>query len=282
MKQFTDTLLGEMTEGLQKISLGAENQLQQAERSFFFISSLIKRLKEYILDYDFKDEAEEILFFKKIKPQFQSELIYFQKLYYFEANRPVGAEAEMRKYYKQELKKIDGFFLQYRPLRLYHLLGTSKSDAHYFVRNEENPGSPPLLMATAEMDHNFSTPHSYNLAKLQAYDQLKNYINNLLRRKQEVEPGAGQEPAAAKRRRTWTGPKAAAEEMVIGIAEMGWVNHGDGGIKELAGDFERMFNIKLDNIYRAVLGMAIRKKDTTPYINGMRVAVERKIQQKNE
>ncbi len=281
MEKFTDGLLGQMQEDLQRIAFNAENPLQLAERSFFMVDALIRRLKTYMDSYIFKDEDEEILFFKNIKPQFQRELIYFEQRYHLETGKPHGVIEDLRRYYKQELKSIDRYFAQNRPFYTYYLLGLTNKDREYFVRNQEWYQPASIVLNTADMDIRFSTPFSYSLAMLQAYEQLKNYIEDQLREGPEIPKGITGDPGRRKPR-TWTGPKAAAEEVVIAISEMGWISYGDGGIKEVAKDFERMFGINLDNIYRAFLGMTIRKKGYTPYIDGMKVAVEKKIRQKHE
>jgi hypothetical protein len=50
----------------------------------------MERLKIFIKDYTFKDDNEEINFFKAIKPRFSSLVIYYQKVYNLEMNCPVN------------------------------------------------------------------------------------------------------------------------------------------------------------------------------------------------
>ena len=52
------------------------------------MESMFERLKEFIIDYRFHDESEEIFFFKKVKPHLFSQLIYHSKIYNIELNRP--------------------------------------------------------------------------------------------------------------------------------------------------------------------------------------------------
>ncbi len=80
MVKFTSSLIANMTEDLSEISSQSGNTLQKAERSYQCVQRVIRNLKVFILDYSFRDQAEEIKFFKEIKPQFLSELIYYKEV----------------------------------------------------------------------------------------------------------------------------------------------------------------------------------------------------------
>ena len=45
------------------------------------LDDLFGQLKDFILQYQFKTEEEEILFFKEIKPRIHCKLIYYRKIY---------------------------------------------------------------------------------------------------------------------------------------------------------------------------------------------------------
>ncbi len=56
----------------------------------------------YVMENPFADEAGEIHFFKVVKPQFTSKLIYYMKLYRLESNKPVGDAKMLKKFFKNE------------------------------------------------------------------------------------------------------------------------------------------------------------------------------------
>lgn len=62
-----------------------------------------QRLRDFITNYTFKSEAEEIEFFKVIKPRLYHRLIYYRKVYNIEMNRPVGVEFDRRNKSNQPL-----------------------------------------------------------------------------------------------------------------------------------------------------------------------------------
>lgn len=66
------------------------------------------QLKAFIADYTFRDEVEEIEFFKTVKPRICHRLIYYRKIYNIEMNRPVGSESQ-RSYLIDEIRGINRY-----------------------------------------------------------------------------------------------------------------------------------------------------------------------------
>lgn len=60
------------------------------------LEDMFKQLKAFISDYTFKNENEEIQFFKEIKPQLFCKLIYYQKIYKIETMCPNGSDEEKK------------------------------------------------------------------------------------------------------------------------------------------------------------------------------------------
>ncbi|MDL2213761.1 RteC domain-containing protein [Bacteroides sp. OttesenSCG-928-E20] len=50
------------------------------------------------INYEFKNEEEEIYFFKDLKQLLVSQLIYYCQVYNIELNRPIGGMFVQRKY----------------------------------------------------------------------------------------------------------------------------------------------------------------------------------------
>lgn len=280
MEKFTALLLTEMTIELQKIAISAENQLQLAEQSFYVVERAMAKLKEFITAYAFKGIGEEIKFFKDIKPEFQKELIFFEEVLYMELGKPVGSEKAVRRYFQGLLNRIQSDFEKSKYLYNYCLSGETIYDSQYFIRE---PIQIPLLpISFSEFDSTFSTPYSYKLAKLQAMVKLRSHIKACLKSSGELRESSVPNKGRPRRRRVWTGPKAALKELILGMDAKGWVSHGEGGIKQLVTDFEEFFGTDLGNIYRELLGMALRKKGYTPHIDGLKEALVNKIKEKHE
>jgi hypothetical protein len=280
MEKFTSSLITEMSVELQKIAISAENQLQLAEKSFYEVEGTMTKLKEYISGYAFKNIDEEIKFFKELKPEFQKELIFYEEVLYIESCKPVGSEKSRKRYLQQLLNRIQGYCEKNKYFYNYCRSGETSYDKHYFVRN---PIQIPLMpVSYSDIDSTFSTPYSYKLAKLQAMDKLRLHITSSLKANTIITETSKQGQSKLRRRRVWTGPKAALKELILAMDAKGWVSHGEGGIKQLVIDFEEFFGTDLGNIYRELLGMALRKKGYTPHIDGLKEALENRIKEKHE
>lgn len=119
---------------LQFIALEDHRNIIMAENSLQESLSALRILKAFIVKYKFQSEAEEIDFFKNIKPHFLSRVIYFNKIYKIEKLRPSGGEKTVREYISREFKKIRGYFDNNIDFFSYHRRNQSYMDHLYFVR----------------------------------------------------------------------------------------------------------------------------------------------------
>lgn len=76
----TYTLLNNLNEQLHFIDLETDNLVHKSEKALEICIESINKLKKLISKYNFKSQQEEILFFKEIKPQFNSKRIYYNTL----------------------------------------------------------------------------------------------------------------------------------------------------------------------------------------------------------
>ena len=82
------TLLNNLNEQLNFIDLEIDDQIKKCEQAIAIILKSIKELKKVTSKINFKSQTEEIKFFKEIKPQFTSKLIYFNRVYKIEMKKP--------------------------------------------------------------------------------------------------------------------------------------------------------------------------------------------------
>lgn len=278
MERFTKDLLGKLHLELQRISNETENQLQHAERSFYATEEIIKDLKEYIKAYEFKDDAEEIKFFKEIKPMFLKELIYFSELYYIEANKPVGSRKLRKRYYQRELDIKMNFFDQHRSFFNYCQSNKTDLDSLYFLRRIMLP--PVLPISTHDIDDNFSTAYSNILGKFQAYESISHYLQLAITGK-ATQTDEHSQASNESIKLTWNGSQASFGEWIIATYYSGAVNYGKGGLTQFAATMETIFNKRIGSIHRMLYGNSIRKKDRTPFLNYMIEVTNRKYDEKD-
>ncbi len=274
MRAFTEKEWVGMQEALQQIAIAAENKLQWAEKSYQVIEASLEKIKGFILDYRFKGQAEEIRFFKEVKPQFLAELIYYMKVFYIEADKPLGDKAAQVAYCKQAMEHINHFFERNHTFYIYYRMARSDLDAQYFVRTGEKMESLPEY--SLDIDPKFSTIHSYKLAKMQANERLNDYLQQELHILEHPEMGFAAD-GKKKGRSFWTDTKAALIELAYAIHSRGSVNHGKGDIKQLISDLEILFNVQVGNFYRTMQNMRIRKKSRTPFLDILKESLENRM-----
>ncbi|UOE51342.1 RteC domain-containing protein [Mucilaginibacter sp. SMC90] len=277
MKKFTTELLARMRLELQQISVGTDDNLQIAEQSYNTVGAHMQKLKEFILDYQFKSAEEEIEFFKEIKPMFQKELIYFDELLALESDKPLGSRKKLKNYYSECLVAVEHFFARNHHLYNYYRTGKVHSDESYFLRNGNDTGQQPVY--AHDLDRNFSTPYSITFSKLQAYEQLREF---LLRAIEFKESDRISEPRKKQTNITWTDSNAAFIELMLGIYTKGSINFGQIAFLKFLSAAEVFFNIRVGNPFPVINSFGIRKKGRTPYVDGVKQSLEDKFDEKDE
>lgn len=279
MENFTATLLSELTADLQKIAATSENRLQQAGRSFNAAEKAISRLRKFIESYSFKNLEEEVRFFKEIKPEFQKELIYNEEVLFIETKCPVGTEEVRKVFIDRAMNRIQTYFEKHSYLYNYCRSGETSFDTLFFVRS---PKPIPLApVSYSDIDPEFSNPHSYQVAKLKALEELRDYLSGQQQKKIIADNPQDELFNESKSQVVFTGPKSALEEVILAMNEKGWFNYGNFPAKRLFHAFESLLNIKLSDPSRSLIAMSIRKKGYTPYIDKMKDALMERIEQKH-
>lgn len=87
MKEFVSNLKKEMEVRLQKIETKEADMLKKSLEASHVLGEAFDRLKLYIMSYEFQDTAEEVYFFKIVKPRLCAYLIYYRTIYNIEMNR---------------------------------------------------------------------------------------------------------------------------------------------------------------------------------------------------
>ncbi|WP_316835017.1 RteC domain-containing protein [Pedobacter nutrimenti] len=265
MKHYTNNLMTEMHQGIQIVEKNTLCPLKRSEQSYGIIEASIKKLKEFITQYQFKDDREEIEFFKEIQPKFFRELFYFQELIHIEANRPHGTKKSYRNYYNQQLTRLEDVFNKNRHLYNYYLCGKSHHDEYYFLRKSR--GLPWQYVCSLSIDTGFSTVYSLKLAKLQAYEQLGDHLQKALSN-ETVLPLEFKKMIADLE---WTDKKVELAELVYSLFKKGAFNNGKATLKQICNTFEMMCNVRIGNLYRILQDMIIRK-ELSPYMDDLKLA----------
>lgn len=279
MLAFSNKLLSELEKQLQFIEQENDVILKRSELSFIVCKKAIEQLKSFILKYKFRTTSEEIKFFKEIKPQFTSKLIYHLTLYNIETKKPNGGSKILKKYLTKELDKLKSYFDYNLDFYKYHRAGATYLDHTYFVRDKYDI-KLTLDGYIFENDTRFSTTHDFKVSKILAHDLLQVYLENELVYLERKDTNQSSQDAP-KSRLTWQESKTSLIELIYALQSHGaFGNQAD--IKEIAAYFEFAFNIDLGDYYRTYLEIRIRKTGRTKFLSLLQETLTKRMDQADE
>lgn len=261
------SVLYNLTEQLNFIELEIDDTILYCAKSIEIILKSIHKVKDIILKSGFKTEQEEINFFKELKPQFTSKLIYYNSLYKIETKKPFGSSRIMKKYYNNELDKLKRYFDNNLDFYKYYRTGSCYLDYKYFVRGKFDI-KLSLDNYYFETDLNFTTSHDFKIAKILANDLLQLYLENqLVTLEHKEDKTKSQRNPNAKL--TWTGSKVSLTELIYALQSEGIFNNGTADLKNIAEYFEEIFNIDLGQYRRTFLEIRLRKDNRAKFISSL-------------
>lgn len=270
----------ELSEQLSFLELEIDDVVKKCESSIQLSIFAIDKVRKFILKSGFNSELEEIYFFKELKPQFTSRLIYYNSIYKIETKKPFGGSKVLKKYYNNELDKLKRFFDNNLEFYKYYRTGSTFLDYKYFVRDKFDI-KLSLDNYFFETDKRFSTSHDFKVAKILANDLLQLYLENQLvlldnredKRKSQREPNA---------KLIWTGSKVALTELLYALQTDGVFNNGTADLKDIAEYFQEIFNIDLGQYRRTFLEIRVRKDDRTKFISSLREKLLKRMDDTDE
>jgi RteC protein. len=224
--------------------------IPQLEKAF-------EELKFFIINYSFINDAEEIYFFKEVKPQLFCQLVYYNKVHNLEMRMPTGSINDRKSYLDRALSRIRYFFDMNTDFYQYYRSGSTHLDKFYFLR-----GKPDIQLLLDsfyfERDALFSTCYDFKLTKIIANEMLEIYINTKL--SELYNPYDDDiKSDLPKVKVSWTGKKSELIELIYAWIEANSFNNGKISIKEIVDYIEKMFNINLGDYYHVFLDMRGRK-----------------------
>lgn len=273
-------ILSELNEQLNFINLEIDSQTIRCENAIDIILKTINNVKKIVGKSNFKTETEEILFFKEIKPQFTSKLIYYNMIYKIEMKKPNGGHRILKKYYNNELIKLKAFFDNELEFYKYYRSGSIYLDYKYFLRGKFDI-KMSLDSYYFETDRNFSTSHDFKVAKILANDLIQLYLENqlIMIDNKDTSEKSQRKPNI---KMTWTGSKVALIELMYALHTEGVFNNGASDLKDIAEYFEHIFDIDLGQYRRAFLEIRARKNDKTKFITTLNEGLLKRMENSDE
>ena len=267
MKQFVASLEKEAEKRIKKIENSDLNILKKSLEASLVLGDAFQRLRDFITNYTFKSDAEEIEFFKVTKPRLYHRLIYYRKVYNIEMNRPVGVDSQ-KAYLIDEIKAINRYNNKHSDFTFYYRSGMTHLDSLYYLRNR-NDTALYLESFHYERDPKFSTNADFKVAKLLANELLSTYLKGELEALEYVKT-APINPLPSVRL-TWQDSKTDLTELIYLLDSKR--SFGNVPLSQLAAYIANVFNIQLDtNLSRTFCDMKLRN-NPTPWIDKAKQAL---------
>ncbi|WP_447952088.1 RteC domain-containing protein [Chryseobacterium koreense] len=263
--------IDDLSQQISELTYQQDSLLVSYENAIELILDKISGLKEYVHKKGFRNQQEEIHFFKHIKPQFTAKLIYYNAIYKIETKKPYGAKP-VKKYLNNELKKLKRYFDNNLEFYKYYRTNNSFIDEKLFVRGKYNI---KLSLDTFyfEADQNFSTSHDYKVAKIIANDLIQIYIEDQLNNNKQKKPSDNSSLI-------WTESKTALTELIYALHSQGAFGNED--IIAIAKTFESTFNISLGDFYHTFMELKSRKINRTKFLDSLKESLLKKIDEEDE
>ncbi len=268
-------LLTELNEQLNFIDLEIDNPIKKCEKAIEISIKSKEKLSLLIQKFNFKSDDEEIQFFKEIKPQFTSKIIYYNAIFNIEMKKPNGGTRVLKKYYNNELIKLKAFFDNELDFYKYYRSGNIYLDYKYFLRGKFDI-KLSLDSYYFEADKTFATSHDFKVAKILANDLIQLYLENQL---VSIENKDNNEKSQHKpnMKITWTAPKVSLTELLYALHSEGVFNNGAVDLKDIAEYFEHIFEIDLGQYRRTFLEIRVRKAERTKFISALNEALIKRM-----
>lgn len=271
-------LISEFEAKLEALETCTDDILYRAETGIAYTERWIKTLREEVVRHGFGSVQKEIFFFKHIKPQIFSKLIYYSKLFNIESKRPRSSSKFQIKYLNNQIDKLQVFFNDNLEFYHYYRRGATSLDEQYFVRGKSD------LRSTTDffnfyIDEKFSTCQDGTVAAIMAYDMLIVYLQQEIEKLENYKDNQNTNLMKQPSRIFWTGNKTDLIELIYALQSSGAINSGTADIKEMATLFEQIFNIDLGNYYHTFIEIRARKGSRTKFLDRLQESLLKRFEE---
>jgi hypothetical protein len=267
-----NSLLDELLKDLEQLSSMDDGKVNTFKKALDLCNAGIEKLDGMLTDHNFGNEAEEIYFFKVIKPELVSRQFYYSSLLQFEIRKPIGVGDIAAAYHKKTLEKLNHFLEAHAPFYQYHRSGATYLD-HLLFRRYQQPDSEIFPFNFYGLNKQCSTKYDILLAKVIA--------NELIARHLMSQPQAeGQRVSASDPVQTnisWSASKVALAELLYALHASGVLSNSPLEIKALSEIASKVFNVQMGNIYKVFEEIRLRKKNRTAFLDLLKTNLIQRI-----
>ncbi len=250
-------VIGAFKEKLVEIESGKRIPLKKTNEGIHLCNNTLYLLKGIVEEHGFEDLEAEIHFFKRVKSEPLSFLVYFSEVRSCELLMPKIGVNNQLSFLKKKIRRINKFFNRNWDFVHYMEQELTYLDKQYFTR--ENQVFPLYALPEAcYLDPKFFTSKDMLWARVKGMNHFIAYVKNLIK---EIETQNKRSLSQNKFTKPleWTSSKAALTELIYALYVTRVINEGKEDIKTIATNFEMLFGIQLDNIYKTYFEIKARK-----------------------
>lgn len=237
-----------------------EDMVKVAEKSLLFIDESIRQLKEMISKHQFETIAEEVYFFKRLKPPFIAKFIYYSTILELESHRPNAGNKVLKKYYEAEQEKLKIFYLEHSEFYSYYRREATYLDHKIFVRNSYDL-KMKLSLGFYNFDTSFTSSHDHMVARFMANQQYDQYLKRQITSLNDNSNAKTLSPL------TWSSSKVGLIELVYALYHMRCFNGGNIELREVIKFVEKALDTDLGNFHKTIFEIRNRKQGPTKFLN---------------
>jgi hypothetical protein len=272
---YGERLYKELMEELDGINFNEKELMGRLEKSILATVKYLRWLKDFVKSNPPGGQAEEIAFFKEVKPKFKAQLIFYRQVLNIETRRTIGDTQAISNYYLGELDVLTHFFDSNQSFYAYVRTGATYLDEQYYVRGRYDPMLDPDENSV-DADETFCTGHDRKLAQVLASELLLTYLERRIAGVNNRE-GDDIEAILEDSYYIWTQTKSALVELGYGLFLTHAFNQGNATLNGLMHYLEKVFHVDLGNFYDTF--KTIRRRDQrTLYIDQLKQALIDKME----
>lgn len=274
MEHLLNRIIFEICDKEDKISTLNKSIIDEANEMTLYLQDLLFSVKEQIIEKGFKNDNEEINFFRNVKPNILGKLIYYNKIFRIETTCPVRNGKMYYSYYSMQLANLKKEYMEHicnSDFYRYYRSGRTDRDHIYFKRGHINYHDG-LNSIVFEMDPEFSTFYDYRTARIIANELIYSYL--LTKISPDENPDAILKGSEKSKDIFWTESKNALIELIYALFASTAISHGKIGIRKISIMFQILFGITLGDLHHAFHRMKTRSGSRTAFLDHLKNSLE--------
>ena len=257
-----------LSEELEQLHIEEDNITTRTTKAAKRIRRTLTSFRKEIVANGFNTEADEIHFFKYVKPRVSSYLTFFSVLAEIEEERMLAGTKGMNTCIDKKHRWFGHVMRENREFVAYYRSGFTNMDRIYFLRGQ-NLTVLSKHNTRQQDDPDFNTSHDHVAATIMAFDLFQKHLIP----KPDLQPTFGPPKPKVK----WTANKLDLVELIYALQASGAINYGEADLKEICSALEQAFQVKVGDLYRAFHDISNRKNEQIKFVNMLASRLERKI-----